>query len=403
MSWLTLGNTYIKEQKWAGAVSCFQEALARDPDNLDIRASLGFSYAKDNQHEAAVEQYRLVLDADPTNILIIYRITLSKTYRAPVGEELDQAVKLLSGAGLAESDRALLCFALGKAYDDCGEFDQAFAYYQQANSIEHQHSRYDAQKYSAYIDRIISAFDQDFFHRNQVTGDPSDRPVVVVGVPRSGKSFVEDLLGQNPCVSKAGEVSYFASSALEIDKLSSGSYPEVVRELDRQTASKIASRYLAHLKPHMTKETRRIIDTTPPNAMHLGLIAVLFPNTRVIFSARQPMDVGFCIFAKRFATGNAWASALPDIASHIKAHQRLVNHWKAVLPLEMHSVAYEEIVGDQAGRQKALLEFLELPKGCDSISLEREYYEGRQISDRYIGHWKHYERHLVPLVEDFLL
>jgi len=115
------------------------------------------------------------------------------------------------------------------------------------------------------------------------------------------------------------------------------------------------------------------------------------------------MDVGFCIFAKRFATGNAWASALPDIASHIKAHQRLVNHWKAVLPLEMHSVAYEEIVGDQAGRQKALLEFLELPKGCDSISLEREYYEGRQISDRYIGHWKHYERHLVPLVEDFLL
>lgn len=398
-AYYNLGNAFRDQERLDHAIDAYHKSIALRPA-FDAYNNLGNIFKNQGRLEEARKAYRNSLQLNPTCAEAYESVVSITAYNSIDHPDIAAIRSLLKRPNLPERDTSRLYYALGKIHDDCAVYDEAFACYREGNRIRHKQSRFNPKHFSAYIDRTIGAFRQDFFARHQLQGSDSQMPVFIVGMPRSGKTLVEQNISSHPQVHGVGELD-------KIPELASGlpAYPEGIIAMDQDVTVRLFTAYEGRLRLNVKSGVLRVTDTMPANFLHLGLIALLFPNARIIHCQRHPLDVCLSIYFHDFHTGNDYAYDLSDIGTYYCQYKRLMEHWRDVLPLRMYEIEYEELVADQETKTKELIDFLNLRWDQRCLRHERnqrplrttEWAVRQPIDSKSVNRWRNYEKHLAAL------
>ena len=371
------------------------------------------------------------LQLDRENGVAIGRMLILKGADAPDGLP-ELAAQALERADVPEEARALVGYGLGKARERAGDFHGAFAAYRAANEARRRTAgAFDRDAFKARIDALTEAIPAGAFddpplparpdrEENSETGKMAE-PVFIVGMPRSGTTLTEQILASHPAIWGAGELPGVAdaASALERAVAQDGSSrdapyapgPGRLFTGDRSRVSRLLSdaarAYLGQLRAGAAPENTYAVDKAPLNFFHLWLIALLFPDARVIHCRRDPRDVCLSIYAENFAPSQKHATDLEDLAFYWRGYRRLMDHWEACLPLKILHADYHETVGDLEASARRLCAFLELPWDDRCLAFHEtdravrtpSRWQVRQpLYSSSLARWRRFEKDLTPLI-----
>lgn len=275
--------------------------------------------------------------------------------------EMEKALARLAPTKDAAPLRAVMLNALGKVYDDIEETERAFEAYAASNQIMHDERRFDVRSADAFISRVTSGYTREFMDRLPPSEVDSNRPIFVLGLPRSGTTLVEQILVSHSQVSDGAEANLFRPASMAIG----GYLPEEIADFARRPGAdkaftRMGKAYLHMLDQRFGKEGR-VVDKTLNHSPYLGLIHHVLPNARFIWLRRAPGGVAWSCFRTRFARGVDWSRSLKDIARYFRGEERLHAHWTSVMPEAILTVQYEDLVSDPETWIPRMLEHVGLP------------------------------------------
>jgi hypothetical protein len=307
----------------------------------------------------------------------------------------------------ADEQQAALHFALGKAYADLGRHAIAFQHLAQGNAIKHRLDEYDERAHLDMMRHVEQVFTADRLRRLRGAGDPSPLPILIVSMPRSGSTLIEQVLASHPRIFGAGELRSLGVAAKTFrGRRVEECFPEIAKFLTGEQLRQYAARYVEHLRS-LAPAADRVTDKLPSNYLYIGLIHMALPNARIIHARRDPLDTCVSCFAHHFAA-KSFTSDLGTLGRYYRSYEALMSHWRAVLPPGvMLEVQYEELVADFETHARRIVEFCgmdwdprclafyetERPVRTASVTQVRE-----PIFTRSIGRWRDYEPWLGPLM-----
>jgi len=401
-----LADVQTKTGDVTGAIETFQEALALDPDDPRIRLGLGDACESAGRFRQARQQYLAILRREPESPLALSR--LLQLREGDVASELvETAERLAAEPSTPEDGRIRLNIALGYHADRAGDYRQAFTYLRRGYDAQARRDPFDSDGYTRAIDRIIDTLDDAFYREATNSGLDSERPVFVVGMPRSGTTLTEQILASHPRVAAGGELSMLLKVSYQVGELSrSGKpYPEGLLTTGRVALRRMGRRYLEQLDK-VSPTADRVTDKLPFNFMHLGVIALLFPGAKVVHCRRHPLDNCLSCYFTSFADQIRFANRLDTLGRYYLDYHRLMEHWKRVLPIEILDLPYEGLVDDTEGQARRLLAHCGLPwdDACLAFyNTERgvrtpSRWQVRQpIYRGSVERWRNYTEELAPL------
>lgn len=379
------------------------QALALNPRYVPAWLNLGNLHEDRGQREPALAAYQQVLQIDGHNALALARLAqLHRIDNAadPLVARLRQAIARPQASAAECAD---LGFALGKALDDAGAYDDAFAAYVAANRAS-SHSgavpRYDRRAHERFVDDLIAAFPAGGGASASPDAEPAPA-LFICGMFRSGSTLVEQILGAHPMVRAGGELDIVPSLVRE--RRAPLSRGQLLQDPVRLQALRRAYRErIAQLHPGAAFVT----DKRPDNFLYIGLIETLFPSARIVHTRRNALDNGLSIFFLHLGHSMPHALDLADIGHWYRQYRRLMTHWSGVYTGAIHDIDYDALVVDPRPQIEGLLAFCGLP--WDDACLEfhnsravvktASVWQVRQpLYQRSSGRWRHYERHLQPL------
>ena len=345
---------------WSGnivkAEDRFREALQREPEHERGAAGLAAVLHRRRELDVGLSVLRPFISAvHPEPKVAVSYAKLSHHKGTP--EQALPVVRRAIRPGVAKLQEASLRFAEGDLLDAMGQVDEAFAAYQRANAA--QGLRYDADAHEAFVDAIIRVFTAELFAALPKPSIDTSASVLVCGMPRSGTSLIQQILDTHPDIHGAGELDDLPTIAQGLRHYVQGDdrYPELVPQMSEALIEQLAQARMESLR--RASELPLVVDKLPHNFMHLGLAAVLTPQARVIHAVRDPVDTCLSCYFQHFAgPANAFSSRLDALSSYYAQYHRLMKHWDAVLPLEMMTVRYEDVVANTEQASQQLLSFL---------------------------------------------
>jgi tetratricopeptide (TPR) repeat protein len=405
-----LGNALQLLGRLDEAKVCLLEALRLEPDQTASYVSLANVWEQLGEFDQALDSLRDVLRRDPHHAGALARLAMRLRDQLPDAEQAT-IDSLLTDPKLSLESRLQLQFGLAQVLDARGEFDRAAELTIRANALQlaDLHNRgqvYDHQAHHAFIDQLTAAFSTRFFERVRGFGLETERPVFIVGLPRSGTSLTEQILASHPRVFGAGELK-LAQQILETLRNSIGGRetPLISPEyLDRESTRHLAHHYLNELAA-INDSADRVVDKMPDNTVYLGLIATLFPRAKLIHCRRDLRDVALSCWMTNFRDIR-WACDPDQIASRIEEHERLMEHWRRVLPVPFLQVEYEAMVTDLEKWARAIVAWcgLEWDPACVEFHKTRRPVRTSSVAQvrqplytTSIGRWKNYQQSLTPL------
>lgn len=304
--------------------------------------------------------------------------------------------------------RSLLLYALGKAFDDRGETDRAFASYAQASSLVERATRMELDGGDALVEATIQAFDDTRSSRLAGLGSDSDRPIFVVGMPRSGTTLVEHVLASHPEVADGGELNFLQAAVMPIG----GVLPKTIDDFaaaSPQGLRAVADTYLRMLDQRFGVDGR-IVDKTLHHTRFIGLIHAILPKARFVWVRREAGAVAWSCFKTRFTRGLSWTRSLEDIARYMKAEDRLHAHWSTTRPDLILTVPYEALAREPATWIPIIAEHVGLRYSDSMLAphlTERVVSSASHSQVRHSIHtdavdaWRRYEPHLAPFFDAY--
>jgi len=401
------GKVLVAQQKFEEAIPYFLRALNVFEGDAELHDLLGTALTESGKLADAVIHYRKAAEVDPRHVPNLVAIKRKAALCSQI-EAITELTSLLEQQGLSKNARVEAYFKLGELYDGVGDVDCAFENYEAGNdSIE---SGFDRQRFGQLTGTVISEFSDARLCLLPSTSNTSKLPVFIVGLPRTGKTLLGDMLSKHSGIVVPDEVqqvgSYFD---LGIHQEAS-EYRACLASITEDLVQEAAAEYLDLCSRIGRSPTARVANTLPLNFFHLGLIQLLFPHAKIINIERDPLDVGIECFFKNFHNKNIYSFShdLADIGFMYRKYQTLMQHWRRVLNIEIFDVRYEAIVSAPSQTLNEVFRFLEL-EGVDETLTGSDFELGGRIglagqaetlTDRYVGRWKPYQKHLVPLVEE---
>lgn len=362
------------------------------------------------RQQEAIADYRASLAAIPDYGVAWFGLANLKTYRF-TEDEIAQMRAAEARPDLQDMDRAYLCFALGKALEDRGDYTSSWHYYERGNAVRRLTSRYRAQGAEACLARSKQVFTAEFFAARSGWGAEDSAPIFILGLPRSGSTLIEQILASHSQVEGTQELTEIGRYAGEI----CGSAPdcglplspEAVQRLTAADARALGERFLAETRTYRRLGRPFFIDKMPNNFWHIGLIQLILPHSTIIDIRREPMACGFGNFKQLFGTTNQeFTYGIEDIARHYRAYLDLMGHWDEVLPGRVLRVHYEDVVADLEGSVKRMLEHGGLPfePAClafhetqRSVRTPSSEQVRQPLSREGLDQWRNYAPWLSPL------
>ncbi len=409
-----LGQTLVAAGRLDEAMTVLREALAIDSRSAGTHLGLCRLYRVKGDFGAAIAHAEAALAIDPGFIQALLGLADLDASRL-TERHWREVERLADDPRLSADDRSRLHFGLFNR-DQAGDSRaRAFAHLQQANDLKRAHlvrkgRTFDASSMAGTIDYLIETYDAAYLSQATASGSANDRPIFIVGMPRSGTTLCEQILASHSRVFGAGELRDIPNICLQAlarakDAVPSAPTPEAAFRQSPPFIRDAAEVYLTKLD-RLSRDARHVTDKLPDNFLRLGFIATLFPKARIVHCRRDPMDNGLSCYETAFGDATPWAWDLTSIGQYYRQYQRLMAHWRAVLPNPIFEFVYEDVVNEPEAWTRRLIEFcgLDWEESCLAFhETERPVNTAswnqvrRPIYKDSIGRWRRYEAQLAPL------
>ena len=432
-----------RQMKSEEALAQVERLLADDPGNPGIRALRAAILVRIGEYHRAIESYEVLLREYPSmpkgwmsyghalktvgrpkESIAAYRKAIAlmpglgeawwsmanlKTLRFSA-DDVAAMRTALAGPGLAEEDRQHLEFALGKALEDLGAFEDSFSHYARGNALRRQSVPYDVDATTDFVRMAKALFTPEFFASRADGGSDAPDPIFVVGLPRAGSTLVEQILASHSQIEGTMELPDLLAIARRLGgrgkKAELAAYLATLPELDAPARTALGAEYLRRTRIQRKTDKPLFIDKMPNNFHHIGLIQLILPRAKIVDARRHPLGCSLSNFKQHYAHGQAFAYDLADIGRYYRDYVELMAHFDAVLPGRIHRVFHEDMVEDSQTQIRALLDFCGLPFESACIEFHKTERSIRTASSEQVrqpifreglDQWKHFEPWLDPL------
>lgn len=427
--WVELGRTVSALGRREDAVYAFERAVASEPDHVDSRVRLSACLISLGRLDDAETHVAHLLTVDPDGSgsravaarLAHRRGDLERAWQLVAGRAPDtytvEAIASLALARKRPADalslvragveqtrggiRSLFLKYEGDLWDALGEEERAFEAWQRSN--QGRGLRFDPRSHRAAVEHLITRTKGPWTSR---VHPESDLPVLIVGVPRSGTTLLEQALACHPEVAAGGELSTLRHLGLAVRTRGFSDWADALGQLPAEDWERTGQGYLTRLRS-IGSTASRVTDKMPNNLLQLGLLAQILPGTRVVLCTRSPVDTGFSCFRQVFGPGLPWATDVSWTACWIETCAQLWRAWAPLLPLRVHQVAYEDLVATPEPVLREVLGFLDLPwndavlrpeSNERAVATASAFEVVKPIHRGSVGRASRYRRFLGPLV-----
>jgi tetratricopeptide (TPR) repeat protein len=398
----------------ARAIALYEDLLRGappgSPNAAELHLSIAHSLKTLGRQPDAIGEYRAAARERPDFGDAYWSLANLKTYRF-TDAELGSMRIAEAAPATGRVDRYHLCFALGKAYEDRGDYADSWGYYERGNALKRAESRYRPEVIERNTANQRMVCTREFFEQRAGYGVASTAPIFVVGLPRSGSTLIEQILASHSAVDGTQELADVPRFVLELQgrdpDLDSPRYPAVLTKMPAPEFVRLGERYLDGTSVYRTGKPR-FVDKMPNNFRHIGFIRLMFPNARIIDARREPMACCFGNLKQLFARGQEFTYSTEDIARYYVTYLELMEHWDAVLPGSVLRVHHEDVVDDLEASVQRILAFCELPFEPACVEFHRTERSIRSASSEQVrqpifreglDQWRRYEAWLGPLRE----
>jgi tetratricopeptide (TPR) repeat protein len=392
------------------ALGLYKELLVDAPRAADLHLSVAHSHKALGRQQEAIDAYRAAAAVRPNYGDAYWSLANLKTYRFDDGE-ISRMRAEEAAAATPRVDRYHLCFALGKALEDRGEFAESYRYYELGNTLKKSESRYRPEPIERNTRLQKAVCSLEFFAARRDVGAPDPAPIFVLGLPRSGSTLLEQILASHSKVEGTMELADIPRMVLELQGRDPDSenprYPRMLEELKLEDFLRLGQKYLSDTRIYRSGKPF-FIDKMPNNFRHLGLIHLILPNAKIIDARRNAMACCFSNFKQLFASGQEFTYSLEDIGRYYRTYVELMAHWDSVLPGRVLRVEHEDVVEDLEANVRRILDFCGLefePQCVEFYKTERSIRTAsseqvrRPIFKEGIDQWRNFEPWLGPLKE----
>ncbi len=402
-----IGEINESAEKPHEAVEGFRKCIDKKPDHLLARLGIARNLHQLGEFEEASHHIRAALKLAPDNPKL--HLFLCQGDR-PAEEELaslEVFKKTLDAPDTDSEFAASLCFASADILHRQKNYDEAFPFYRRANDLRAGDFEFDQEQSDQVYNSILNVFTSEFFQQREGWGSPSEKPVFIIGMPRSGTTLTEQKLAAHPDVFGMGEVENFDSLYRDLKE------GEVLIEkfagYDKDTVLALARQQLMFL-PAGAQTQARAVNKLPGNYMFLGLIAVLFPNAKIIHCRRNIMDSSFSCYQQNFKPGNLrFTHKFEYLGRVARQYLDVMEHYRKVLPIEILEIDYENMVADPEYWTNAMYEFVGVDpakageqddKPVQAVKTASIWQVRQPVYTSSVERWRRYEKHLLPLAKE---
>jgi tetratricopeptide (TPR) repeat protein len=405
-----LGSVLHEKGDFKAAIAAFEEALKKKPDFADSFSNLAAAYSELGDLEKANQYYREAIRCDP-DYTGAYSVLATHLRDKMPEADVDLMNAFLAREHLSDWKRSTLHHGLAHVYDARKDYPLASQHAAKGNELRkevwiRQGKTYARDDHTSFVSFLMKQFQPSFFENVKGWGLETETPVFVCGMPRSGTTLLEQILGSHAKVFGAGELSIAKEVFDSVPKwmnmqvAPAVAIPQMGRDIVQQAGKEHLSRLRAH---HATAE--RIVDKMPDNYLWLGFLAAIFPKAKFIYSKRDVHDIAVSCWITNFKQIR-WACDQEDIAGRIKNHLRIMEHWRKVLPVPMLEVEYEQTVEDLESVARKMIDFcgLEWDPACLAFHESKRTVRTASLSQvrqpvykKSVQRWKNYEEALKPL------
>jgi tetratricopeptide (TPR) repeat protein len=396
---LNLAKAMMLEGNFAEAELQLRRAVMLDPESDVLQKCLGDVLVREGRFEEAIAAFDHALELNPYQVSAHFTAVEAKKCVMADQPRLERMRMSLADALLDDEDRLVLHFACGKLLDDLGEYGEAIRHFDAANQIRRGRASFDGEAFAADIDRLIKRFTPAFFAANAAFGRDDETPLLIVGMPRSGTTLVEQIVSSHPQIAAGGELPFW------IKRAGPRGIAEV-RYLPVEAARTLSAEYLSLLR-RIEPSAARVTDKLPYNVLCLGVIGLLLPKARIIQCRRHPVDTCLSMYFTHFNQTISFVGDKADLAVAYRHYARLMDHWRAVLPPDrLLEVEYETLVADREAVTRQMVEFAGLDWDDACLQPERNpravatasLWQARQpVYTSSIARWRRYEPWLGEL------
>jgi tetratricopeptide (TPR) repeat protein len=404
------GNVRVQMGDHEQALAVLERVLSVYPDQPRAQMNYGHTLKTVGRLDEAIAAYRRCIALRPDIGEAYWNLANLKTYRFTDAEIALMREQLAATEGNAE-DQSHLAFALGKALEDRGEFDESFRCYERGNRVRKVEHRHNVRINVFDTARQMKTLTAEFFAARQGWGCPAPDPVFIVGLPRSGSTLLEQILASHSQVQGTAELMDVIQISRRLGeksrRLPASKYPEVLATLDADRFRELGEGYVASTRVQRN-DRPFFIDKMPNNFRHVGLLHLMLPNAKIIDARRHPMACCFSGFKQLFASGQTFSYGLEEIGKYYRDYVFLMDHWDRVLPGRVLRVEYEDMVADTGNQVRRLLDHCGLPfeEQClrfweteRAVRTPSSEQVRQQIYHSGLEQWRNYEKHLGPLKE----
>ena len=438
-------DVLIKRQKYAKALEEAEKLYTKDKDNLRFMIAYAVTLQQTNKQEEALELYNKILNIDKKNPeILVSKGHLQKTFGDLKGsidsykksykidqyygdaywslanlktyqfndEEIMQLEKMTQDEFINDNEKIYMSFALGKAFEDRGEYDKSFTNYQNGNSLKKEFTKFDLKLFDEECKNQKEVCTRDLFDSKANWGLETKEPIFVLGLPRVGSTLIEQILASHSMVEATHELPNILalSHKLNLRKVQekTSRYPEILLSLSAPQLKMIGEQYIKDAEIFRTNKPF-FIDKMPNNFRHIGLIKLILPNAKIIDIRRNSMSACFSCYKQLFAEGQEFTYDFGDLAGYYNNYVELMEHWNQVLPNQILSIKYEDLVNDFENSVNKILNYCNLDFEDECLSFYKNKRSVRTPSSEQVrqpiykkglDYWKNYDVYLGDLKRD---
>jgi tetratricopeptide (TPR) repeat protein len=378
-------------------------------ESAELHVWIAFAARTQGLKSEAIEGYRAAIAALPDSGEAWWGLANLKTYR--FNEDEIARMRAADAAPATSSvDRYHLCFALGKALEDEGRYEESWRFYERGNAGKHAEVRYMPEPAAVHVRLSKEVCTKEFFESRRGRGAPDAAPIFILGLTRSGSTLIEQILASHSEVEGTQELPDIQRivRALRGRDMNNPHYPVALAELGPEDFRTFGERYMADTRIYRRTQRPFFIDKLPDNFRDIGLIHLILPNAKIIDARREPMACCFSNLKQLFSGGQEFSYSIEDIAHYYRTYLELMRHWGEVLPGRILTVQHEDVVDELEGSVRRILDFCGLPfepaclefhKTPRSVRTASSEQVRQPLSREGLDQWRHYEPWLGALEE----
>jgi tetratricopeptide (TPR) repeat protein len=403
----TLGNLYTQSKDQGRAQACFEKAVEREPDKAHYNANLALSLQANGDLDRAEQAFDRSIALNPADHEAWLHRSRLRKQQADSNHVAALTARIAQGCGSWRSEMTLH-YALAKEYEDLGDYPHSFSHLQKGASLRRSHMEHDSQADLDAMQAIAYHFSANYLQTSAPASDSAE-PIFIVGLPRTGTTLVERILGSHSQVFAAGELNNFAENltrqVLALNNAKPTNREQFIEAATRIDYAALGEAYIDSTRPH-TGDKPHFVDKLPLNFLYCGLILKALPNARIVHLTRNPMDTCFAVYKTLFKQAYPFSYDLKELGHYYLAYRQLMRHWHEAMPGRILDVSYEQLTSRLEHECRSLISYCGLPWENDCLnfhnnaapSMTASLAQVRQpVYTSSIGRWLNYRAELRPL------